>query len=165
MTFSVDQAQAVDHVSCEDRSAAAVLATLDLDLSMVCHKLANPEEGEAWSPTALAVAVGEYEKFVALCKAYPEAAIVPCKIVDELWHAHILDTAAYREDCQRIFGFFYDHFPYFGMRDEEDAANLRRAYDDTLARYQANFGDPPVGTWWRVDGARCRTQCRPVKCK
>ena len=47
---------------------------------------------------------------------------VPCKLVDELWHAHILDTRAYRDDCYRIFGFFYDHYPYFGLRDAADAA-------------------------------------------
>jgi hypothetical protein len=47
---------------------------------------------------------------------------------------HILDTAAYREDCDEIFGRFLDHFPYFGMRDEQDAQALEHAYADTIDR-------------------------------
>jgi hypothetical protein len=33
-------------------------------------------------------------------------------VVDEMWHRHILDTAAYRADCDSLFGRFLDHFPY-----------------------------------------------------
>jgi hypothetical protein len=146
-------------------SAADILPSIDVNLTMVCHKLAHPEDGEGWPAQKLDTAVGEYLKFMALCKAYPHEVVVPCKLVDELWHAHILDTRAYRIDCERIFGFFYDHFPYFGMRDERDAEDLRGAYDRTLELYALNFGDPPIDTWWRVDGARCRTQCKPVKCR
>jgi len=76
-----------------------------------------------------------------------------------------LDTRAYRDDCQRVFGFFYDHFPYFGMRDEDDAADLHDSYERTLELHGLNFGEPPVGTWWRIYGARCRTECKPVKCR
>jgi hypothetical protein len=146
-------------------AAADALLTIDLDLSMVLDKLAHPEDGEGWSAEQLDLAQREYLKFLALCRAYPEEAVVPCKLVDELWHAHILDTRAYRDDCQRIFGCFYDHYPYFGLRDAEDAINLERAYDRTLDLYDQNFGEAPEGTWWTVKGARCRTGCRPMKCR
>lgn len=145
--------------------AADSLAALDFDLAMVRDKLAHPEDGVGWSVGQLDLAEGEYRKFLALCRAYPDEAVVPCKLVDELWHAHILDTRAYRDDCQRIFGFFYDHYPYFGLRDAEDAANLDRAYDRTLALYDFNFGEPPDGTWRTVKGAKCRTGCKPMKCR
>ena len=69
---------------------------------------------------------------------------MPCTFVDEVWHAHILDTQAYGDDCQAAFGFFLHHFPYFGMRDEQDAEDLRTAYDDTLDRYEAAFGESAV---------------------
>jgi hypothetical protein len=145
--------------------AVSVFQGLDLDLGMVRTKLANPEEGEAWSEADLDVAEREYLRFLALCLAYPEEQIVPCLVVDKIWHAHILDTRAYREDCDRVFGFFYDHFPYFGMRSEEDAADLRSAYDRTLALYELNFGDPPPDTWRTIKAAKCRSACKPVKCK
>jgi len=82
--------------------------------------------------------------FLALHLAYPEMDVVPCKIVDEMWHQHILDTAAYREDCEAIFGRFLDHFPHFGMRGEDDARALEDAYVETIDRYREAFGEPPV---------------------
>ena len=110
---------------------------------------------------------GEYRKFLSLHLLYPDADVVPCKTVDEIWHQHILDTAAYREDCDEIFGHFLDHFPYFGMRDERDAQDLEDAYADTIERYLAAFGDPPADTWISADAtSRCkRTACKPQKCK
>jgi hypothetical protein len=36
--------------------------------------------------------------------AFPEETIVPCMIVDEVWHQHILDTYVYAADCDRLFG-------------------------------------------------------------
>jgi hypothetical protein len=148
-----------------DRPAADALAALEVDFSMIRQKLAAPEDGLPWSTQRLDLAEQEYRKFLALCRAYPSEAIVPCKLVDEFWHAHILDTRAYREDTQQYFGFFYDHFPYFGLRDEADAADLRNAYDRTLVLYDANFGDAPDDTWRTARGAKCRTGCKPVKCR
>jgi hypothetical protein len=97
---------------------------------------------------------------------HPDAEIVPCKIVDEMWHQHILDTIAYRADCERIFGQFLDHFPYFGMRGPDDAEALADAYHATLEIYEKNFGTPPDGTWISADAAKCgRTNCKPTKCR
>jgi hypothetical protein len=146
------------------RPAAEVLDHITLDLSMVRMKLANPEEGEPWSDEKLDLAEAEYRRFLALCIAFPEKAIVPCRIVDQLWHAHILDTAAYREDCDRLFGFFFDHYPYFGLNGPDDAANLERSYGNTLDLYVANFGEPPIGAWGGRAG-KCRTGCKPMKCR
>lgn len=152
-----------------ERPATAALVRIDFDLSMVRQKLSNPEEGEPWNSDTLDLAEGEYRKFFALCLAYPDEAVVPCRLVDQLWHAHILDTAAYREDCDRVFGFFYDHYPYFGLNGPADAANLEQAYDVTLDLYEINFGNPPEGAWTHTTAAkcraRCRTGCKPMKCK
>jgi hypothetical protein len=137
-----------------------------LDLSGVRLKLADPEEGKGCDPVQLALMEGEYRKFLALHLAHPGADIVPCKIVDDIWHQHILDTAAYRADCDAIFGQFLDHYPYFGLRGEDDAQALKDAYADTLDRYRAAFGEPPEGTWISVDASRCtRKNCKPQKCK
>lgn len=150
-----------DHMAA-DRLA---LIELDLDLSGVRFKLSNPEEGEAWTAEVLDLAESEYRKFLALCMAYPDEAIVPCRLVDQFWHQHILDTRAYREDCQRLFGFFYDHFPYFGLNGPEDAANLESAYAVTLNLYEMSFGEPPLGAWRGDAKEKCRTGCKPMKCR
>lgn len=154
-------------------SAPDALSYLEerLDLSNVRLKLADPEEGKGFSDEELDLAEGEYRKFLALHLMHPEADIVPCHLVDDIWHQHILDTIAYREDCDSIFGRFLDHFPYFGMRGEEDAQALYDAYDDTLAKYEQAFGSPPDGTWREPDAkakchkSSCRTQCKPQKCR
>ena len=148
--------------------AIAAMQQLDtlLDLGNVKMKLADSEEGPGFDADYIALMESEYRKFLAMQLMYPEAVIVPCKIVDEMWHRHILDTAAYRTDCDAIFGRFLDHFPYFGMRGEDDAQALHDAYGDTLDRYRDAFGEPPAETWISSDAAKCgRTACKPQKCR
>jgi hypothetical protein len=138
-----------------------------LDLSNIRMKLADPEEGTGLADAQLDVMEQEYRRFLALHLAHPDLDVVPCKLVDEMWHRHILDTAAYRNDCHAIFGRFVDHFPYFGMRGPQDAQSLGDAYAETLERYRDAFGDPPADTWVTVDASsRCkRTACKPQKCR
>jgi hypothetical protein len=135
-----------------------------LDLRMVRMKLADPKEGQGWTPDQLDLFEREYRRFLALNLLYPFEAIVPCHDVDMFWHAHILDTAAYRVDCDAIFGEFFDHFPYFGLRGEDDAAALDVAYERTLALYEHEFGATPAGVWRYAQ--KCgRTACKPQKCR
>jgi hypothetical protein len=137
-----------------------------LDLSDVRMKLADSDEGPGLDQQQIDLMEGEYRKFLAMQLMRPGAVIVPCQIVDEMWHRHILDTAAYRADCDAIFGRFLDHYPYFGMRDEDEAQELTDAYAETLDQYQEAFGDPPLGSWGSArDTARCRRQCAPMKCR
>lgn len=150
-------------------TAGEALALLEerLDLSNVRMKLADPDEGLGIPAHEIELMESEYRRFLALHLLDPDADVVPCELVDEMWHRHILDTAAYREDCHAIFGEFLDHFPYFGMRGEEDAKALGDAYADTLERYRTAFGEPPAGTWICDEAAsRCkRTACKPQKCR
>jgi hypothetical protein len=137
-----------------------------LDLSNVKMKLADTDEGPGLDAREIALMEAEYRKFLALQLMYPEAILVPCQVVDEMWHRHILDTAAYRDDCQAVFGRFLDHYPYFGMRNEVEAQELTNAYAGTLDLYRKSFGEPPAGSWVSSEGAaRCRRQCAPMKCK
>jgi len=127
-----------------------------LDLSNVRMKLADPKEGRGFSDDELDLGETEYRKFLALHMAFPDAVIVPCKIVDEIWHQHILDTHAYHQDCTAIFGSYLHHFPYFGMRGAADAQAQHDAYAETIARYRKAFGEPPEGTWISADAAGCK---------
>jgi hypothetical protein len=137
-----------------------------LDLSNVKRKLAHAEEGPGLDQSTIDLMEAEYRKFLALHLIHPLDAIVPCGAVDQMWHRHILDTAAYRADCDAIFGQFLDHFPYFGMRGGDDAQALADAYTDTLQHYRDAFGEPPVGTWISSDASKCsRTNCKPQSCR
>ena len=127
----------------------------DIDLSMVTLKLMDSEEGEGWSAEHCERIELEYRRYLALSREYPDKPIVPSRLVDKFWHFHILDTQAYAEDCDRAFGYFLHHYPYFGMRGEEDAQALGLAYDDTLALYEVHFGTPAEDIWAREGAARC----------
>jgi hypothetical protein len=124
-----------------------------LDLDPIVFKLMDEEDGEGWKLEQALSAVEEYRRFLFLTVTSRET-IVPTKFVDAVWHTHILDTMKYMDDCQQLFGFYLHHFPYFGMRGEEDNANLQQAFRGAAEIYEAAFGQPYyVG----VNGASCGT--------
>jgi hypothetical protein len=129
-------------------SAAAAMDRLAvIDLTMIRLMLAKPEDGQRWAEHELDLGEQEYRRFLALHLMYPEMYVVPCGLVDTVWHAHILDTQAYAADCEKLFGSFLHHFPSVDMGGAPDACDLETAYNATLDRYRAAFGDPPIGTW------------------
>jgi hypothetical protein len=110
----------------------------ELDLEPIVYKLMHPESGEADLSLGDADRDTElYRCFLKLCVLYPATTIVPTRELDRVWHAHMLDTAKYRADCDRVFGRFLDHFPYAGLRGEDD----RRAWREDFARSRALFRD------------------------
>lgn len=124
-----------------------------LDLEPIMFKLMDPDDGEGWSQDEALAAVEEYRRFLFLTVT-SKAVIVPTKFVDAVWHTHILDTMKYMDDCERLFGFYLHHFPYFGMRGQEDKANLQKAFADAAAIYESAFASPyHVG----INGASCGT--------
>lgn len=84
-----------------------------------------------------------YRRFLLLTILYKDRPIVVSEKIDEFWHQHILDTHKYAEDCRAAFGEFLHHFPYFGLRGEEDQIALRAAYRSTLELLQSEFGETP----------------------
>lgn len=130
-------ARPVEHV------VAAIRA---LDLDPIKLKLMDSEEGQGWSRDYADRMEVAYRGFLTLLVTHPGVTLAPCKDVDKFWHGHILDTLKYAEDCDRVFGHFLHHFPYFGMRGDEDAANLARAGETTRRLYREQFGTSPEGT-------------------
>ena len=137
------------------------ISALDLEPLMV--KAMDDKEGHGWSLEKAKFVAAEYKKFLQLCLIYKDKAIVPTGEVDDFWHLHILDTQKYAEDCQTIFGYFLHHFPYFGMRGEEDSKNLHNSFEDTCKLYEKHFGVASKEVrelWGRV--ARCPNCGREV---
>lgn len=125
----------------------------NLDLEPLIVKAMDKDEGYGWTLEQAQHISEEYKKYLLLCLENPDMAVVPSGMVDDFWHLHILDTRKYQEDCQNIFGYFLHHFPYFGMRGEEDADNLNQAWDETCRLYEKRFGNPE-GQFWQTS-ARC----------
>lgn len=108
----------------------------DLDLKCIRDALA---EKHRWRTEVLDFHETRYRNFLFLCGS-TGARIIPSGGVDMFWHYHILDTLKYVEDCQKIFGFYLHHFPYFGSQGDEQ--EFRLEYVRTKQLYEATFGEP-----------------------
>ena len=104
-----------------------------LNFDKLKWKLSKSAEA-SWSESLCDYAEAEYIKFLTLKKLYPKVALVPSKLVDKFWHEHILDTKAYAEDCNKVFGRFVHHFPYFGIYGEDDQQSLQTSFDETIKK-------------------------------
>ena len=73
--------------------------------------------------------------------------VTPSKISDQVWHEHLLFTKAYREFCNNVLGFQFDHHPeLLPMTDQTGTFNAQ--YLDTLELYKKEFGiNPPADIW------------------
>ena len=120
-----------------------VVAAIEaLDLEPIKFKLMDADEGPGWPREYVEKMAVSYKRFLTLLVTHPETPIAPSKDIDKFWHGHILDTMKYAEDCENIFGYFLHHFPYFGMRGEEDAAQLAKAGEAMSRLYEQEFGEP-----------------------
>ncbi|MBU0860186.1 MAG: hypothetical protein KJ667_09615 [Alphaproteobacteria bacterium] len=112
-----------------------------LDLEPIKFKLVK-ESG--WT-LAQADRVGAlYKGFLLLHALYPHDTHVPTHEIDDMWHAHILDTAKYMADCHEIFGAYLHHFPYLGLRGDDDAAFADESFAATRARFIEVCGLDPL---------------------
>lgn len=119
-----------------------ILPEIDaLDFTRLKYKLMRNDEGDAWSFEMCEEAEIEYKRYLTLIKLYPEKKLVPTKLMDKFWHQHILDTKAYQEDCNSVFGFFIHHFPYFGIYGKADEINLQNTFEETKVLYRIHFGE------------------------
>ncbi len=138
------------HTKLTNHPVEQVIAAIQaLDLDPIKLKLMDPVEGHGWSREYADRMELAYKRFLILSVTYREETLAPSKDVDRFWHGHILDTLKYAEDCEKVFGYFLHHFPYFGMRGAEDAANLAAAAERTRQLYQQEFGSSESkGTTW-----------------
>jgi hypothetical protein len=126
-----------------------------IDLEMVKIKLQDTVESLGWSEGQCDDAEIEYKRFLHLNHKFPESPIVPHTVMDLMWHQHILDTRAYHKDCLLVFGGYFHHFPYFGIRSEDDKKNLDSAFSETQKIYSSEFG----GEMINEDSSKCTRNC------
>jgi hypothetical protein len=117
----------------------AVIAALDLDPIKV--KLMHKESGEGWTLDQANAVEFEYRRFLYLMKKFPHEQTAPLFDVDTFWHYHILDTMKYAADCEQVFGYFLHHFPYIGLRGEDDVAAHHRVGERMRELYEETFGE------------------------
>ncbi len=129
-------------------------AVMQLDLEPIKMKLMHVASGEGWSLEKANAVEKEYRRFLCLMKMYPDEDTAPLVDVDTFWHYHILDTMKYAADCEQAFGYFLHHYPYVGMRGEDDEQFRLDSGDRMRELYEATFGETyPGAVAQAADGA------------
>jgi hypothetical protein len=113
-----------------------------LDLDQIKSKLMHPDAGEGWSRDKVDAVEEQYRRFLCVMQAFPDEQTSPMVDVDTFWHYHILDTMKYARDCAQAFGYFVHHFPYLGLRGDDDALALEASGDRMAALYEQLFEEP-----------------------
>jgi hypothetical protein len=121
-------------------------AVMQLDLEPIKTKLMHVQSGEGWSQDKADAVEKEYRRFLCLMKMYPDEDTAPLVDVDTFWHYHILDTMKYAVDCQAVFGYFLHHYPYVGMRGDDDEQFRLDSGDRMRELYEATFGEAYPGS-------------------
>ena len=113
-----------------------------LDLTPIKFKACRKEDGYGWSASYADQMEVAYKRYLILHARHPDLTLAPEQDVDRFWHMHILDTRKYAADCETTFGHFLHHFPYLGLRGEEDAKALQAAFLEMQRLTVEEFGEP-----------------------
>jgi hypothetical protein len=115
-----------------------------LDFSLLKWSLENPAlpYETPWPVERTEFVEPLYRRWLFMRRCYEGELLPPSVDIDGFWHVHILDTYAYTEHCDKIFGYYFHHFPYFGTRGPVDEQALQEAFAHTQLRYFEQFGEP-----------------------
>lgn len=132
--------------------------SMDTNASILSHKMRTrlfdvlvDERGICESE--FEVALGEFEKYFQLAMLSEGSFLPTSKLIDEVWHQCIIETADYKQMCERVApGKFLHHTgitfdSYAGDRSTEELVNEDLSW---LASYCESFGgftDSAVQHW------------------
>lgn len=147
-----------------------------LDLERLVKKLLRDHASHFQNEMQARGAIKEYKRMLHVIQQFPDAPAVPSKLVDLVWHEHILDTQQYRFDSQRMFGKYLHHAPTFGDDDAEETIaekqDMVKQQHTMLMKYVEMFGEQPDSEMWPQStpwGAGrlpdcCKADCAKVNC-
>jgi hypothetical protein len=96
-------------------------AIAELDLDPIKVKLMHKESGEGWTLEYANLMEFEYRRFLYLTKMFADETIAPL-----------------------LFGYFLHHYPYLGLRGDDDQGEHQRVGSRMLELYEQAFGEPCV---------------------
>ncbi|GAB4093681.1 glycine-rich domain-containing protein [Flaviaesturariibacter terrae] len=92
-------------------------------------------------------ALVEYKKFVYL-GIISDFVVTPSRVIDQVWHEHLLFSRGYRGFCDDVIGCAFEHEPELTPFDDQTAC-FRAQYTDTLNLYRSEFGyEPSMDIWY-----------------
>lgn len=99
-----------------------------------------------WTHAFTLQAIHEYKKFVYL-GVVSDTSVTPPRVIDQVWHEHLLFTRAYRDFCHDVLGRDFDHHPEL-VRSKDQTAQFEAQFAETLAFYRSEFDrEPPPEIW------------------
>lgn len=105
-----------------------------------------------WSPAFTQRVIAEYKRFAFLAVAAGHP-VSPPEEVDQVWHLHLLYSRNYWQVfCPDVLGQPLHHQPTTGGREER--GKFDAWYRQTLASYEAFFGETPPRDIWPAPEAR-----------
>src|SRR6266446_5177676 len=111
-----------------DRRAHTLIYGLNLKQIMAAIR-----KKERWNVDRAKTAEHWYKNFLWMCylnRKRPVAALG--RDADIVWHNHILDTKRYRDDCDKIFGGYLDHRPFFGKLTKPDEEAVEETIEEAI---------------------------------
>ncbi|MBK1987928.1 hypothetical protein A0J48_010310 [Sphaerospermopsis aphanizomenoides BCCUSP55] len=111
-----------------------------LEFGSVKYRLMYPESGLGLTDRQADWAIAQYLCFLMLFWLYPQANLVPNRVIDKVWHCHLLDTQKYMADCQLLFGAYVHHFPFYGLRGTVDQQQMYASFLQTQQLFSQHFG-------------------------
>jgi hypothetical protein len=99
-----------------------------------------------WKKNFALKAIWEYKKFVFL-GITGSSRVTPSKVIDQVWHEHLLFSAGYRQFCKEIIQQDFDHHPELAEIGSQTEA-FQAQYAATIELYKREFGiEPPADIW------------------
>ncbi len=123
----------IDMVETDKRTK--IIRIQDYDLSFVANRLRRKK---ILSEHKIDSAIIEFKRFITMIVLGHAKMSVPCREVDEVWHAFILYTKEYEQFCTEINGTFIHHCPH----DSKFATSYIESDRNTELAYQQYFGKP-----------------------
>lgn len=102
-----------------------------------------------WDKKFAMQAIWEYKKFVYLGVISSES-VTPSKVIDQVWHEHLLFTVGYRKFCRDVLHYYFNHHPELIANDNQ-TENYEDQFIKTIALYKKEFGmEPPEEIWGKT---------------
>jgi len=99
-----------------------------------------------WRKKFALKAIWEYKKFVFM-GVISDFSVTPSKVIDQVWHEHLLFSSGYRKFCKEIIRYDFDHNPELVSVGSQTEA-FQSQYFHTIELYKKEFGiEPPPEIW------------------
>lgn len=116
-----------------------------------------------WNRRFALFAIWEYKKF-AFLGVTADFSVTPSKIIDQVWHEHLLFSHGYRQFCEEVIEYDFTHNPELIPADDQTEV-FQAQYEATIALYEREFGAEPPAEIWGVTkfSDQERTAAKPVR--